>query len=343
MKKLLTLVLALVMVFAIAAPAMAISGVTEDKEEDKETTTGDISLKVAIVEERDAGFAGAGYVDVTSKTFTKNERVYIGVSVEVPTEPKINEKFYEGSAITVETTNITMNKLVEGEGTVDDDEATLTFAVAPDAEATFIIDAYIDAAANGKITATLEGGENAGVDEMEVGKAYNVYKNTNSDEVTYTFTKEDNGYTVAKASGYALFFRINDDKECTEITLIDDDTLYVIRADYAGKLYFDGDEDIKEGDEGYTSLLNKYNTIMDYMGFKLNAGGELFDALFLNKLSFLKITATANVNVYGAAAGGTGSSELPPKTGDAASTFGFVMIALAIVATAAVAYRKVRA
>ena len=170
MKKLLTLVLALMMVFAIAAPAMAISGVTEDDNTDKETTTGDISLKVAIVEERDAGFAGSGYVDVTNKTFTKNERVYIGVSVKVPTKPNISEKYYEGSAITVETTNVTMNKMVQGKGTVKDNKATLDFAVAPDKEATFIIDAYISAAENGKITATLEGGENAGVEEMEEDK-----------------------------------------------------------------------------------------------------------------------------------------------------------------------------
>ena len=232
MKKLLTLVLALVMVFAIAAPAMAISGVTEDKEEDKETTTGDISLKVAIVEERDAGFAGAGYVDVTSKTFTKNERVYIGVSVDVPTEPKINEKFYAGSAITVETTNITMNKLVEGTGTVDDDEATLDFTVAPDAEATFIIDAYIDAAANGKIVATLEGGENAGVDEMKEEKDYYVYKNSNSDEIAYSFVKVDGNYTVVKGEDeYGLCFITNDDKECTEIILFVGNGSYTIRAD----------------------------------------------------------------------------------------------------------------
>jgi len=81
---------------------------------------------------------------------------------------------------------------------------------------------------------------------------------------------------------------------------------------------------------------------MKFFGFNYDAEGKLRDKHFEAKDSNLFLKDQIAINLY------TGSIVLPngpevPKTGDAASIMGFVMIALALVAAGFVVSRKVRA
>ena len=86
--------------------------------------------------------------------------------------------------------------------------------------------------------------------------------------------------------------------------------------------------------------------VMNYFGFdysKINTNAVL-EGHFLAKVAAANVAATVAVPLYTQTVIIPQPDQIqPPKTGDAASTLGFVMIAAAIVAAAALAYRKVRA
>ena len=79
---------------------------------------------------------------------------------------------------------------------------------------------------------------------------------------------------------------------------------------------------------------------MDYMGFKLGAGGQIWDSLFMAKIGAFCLAKDA-VLLNCTENGGNGSGK-PPKTGDVASIMGFVMLAAAAVPAGVASFRKVR-
>lgn len=97
-----------------------------------------------------------------------------------------------------------------------------------------------------------------------------------------------------------------------------------------------------EDDVFFDELYELYDDVMTFFGFNYDAEGKLLLKHFISKSNLLNLKDQAEVNLY------TGSIALPygpevPKTGDAASVFGFAMIALALVAAGTVVSRKIRA
>jgi hypothetical protein len=93
----------------------------------------------------------------------------------------------------------------------------------------------------------------------------------------------------------------------------------------------------------YKTLKAIYDEVMAFFGFDYNAKGELLDAHFTSKLHSFYAKDEVAVNLYTSAITVPDPEVEIPQTGDAATTIGFVMVAMAIVAAAAVAYKKVRA
>lgn len=93
----------------------------------------------------------------------------------------------------------------------------------------------------------------------------------------------------------------------------------------------------------FNDLNGAYNEVMNFFGFVYSAEGKLYDMHFTQKLQAYGAEAEVPVTLYGSAIVIPDAGTDVPQTGDAASTLGFVMIALAIVAAAGVAYKKVRA
>ena len=388
MKKLLTLVLALTMVFALAAPALAISGVTPGDEDDS-TTTSPINMNMALVEKSSSAFNGFTLNPLPAdKTFVKNELVMCAVNIVIPKESKFNADLDQDGPMTGSLTVTTDNMKINGftpydDGneikasdngvanpkypvldTKEDKKYVVSFNVKDyaDSTVTFLFEGYVSTVENGTIKATFTCGQ-AADNKMVDGEKYTVYENKKDGKPLYEMIKNDNAkdnYTILNCkTNFKLEFHINGNKECDKIYLYDlssekveDHKSYeVSRSATNSGLYFKGigTYDITSDKDAYaySRLMSEYNKIMDYMGFKIDAGGQLFDKLFTNKLNTTRLNSSLNVPVYGAVTpttppGGTGTTTPPPKTGDTATTMGFVMIAAAIIAAAAVAYRKVR-
>lgn len=183
-------------------------------------------------------------------------------------------------------------------------------------------------------------------------KIYSVAMSSNEDQ--YTVTK----HGTATATDYQLIFNVDPDKtkggEETNLKgiklVLGDGTTYNVMdtGAYVGGnntsgLHFfpvTGGDAITSGDT-FNDLAKKYNTIMDFFGFKFGQKGILLPIHFAAKFSDFYTKATDVKLNYSTTVPQPEGPELPP-TGDAATSIGFVMIALAIVAASAVAYKKVR-
>ena len=92
-----------------------------------------------------------------------------------------------------------------------------------------------------------------------------------------------------------------------------------------------------------TKLTAAYTGVMTTFGFNYSAAGVLHPVHFGNKLSVFYAYDSAALTLYTSAITVPDADTDVPQTGDAATSIGFVMIALAIVAACGVAYKKVRA
>ncbi|MEL7610826.1 MAG: hypothetical protein AAGU74_15140 [Bacillota bacterium] len=86
-----------------------------------------------------------------------------------------------------------------------------------------------------------------------------------------------------------------------------------------------------------------YSGVMTFFGFNYSAAGVLLPVHFGRKLSVFYAYDSAAITLYTSAITVPDADTDVPQTGDAATSIGFVMIALAIVAAAGIAYKKVRA
>jgi len=104
--------------------------------------------------------------------------------------------------------------------------------------------------------------------------------------------------------------------------------------------YFDAVKDAK----AIAAIKAQLEDIFTYFNFVWEAKGLLLDGHFTQKLNSFYAIDSVDVHLYTGATITVPEPEVEiPQTGDAATTIGFVMVAMAIVAAAAVAYKKVRA
>lgn len=352
MKKILTLAIALVMVFAIAAPAFASGWDIEIEEKELKDIT--ITIDALSWDPVSSSLVGgsAGY-KVLEKTYpvVKETPVRAFVTVTIPKEENLSDdmiSYLEGDVskvfLKIETSNLTNVKVYENGATTEgrkkvlftdaDMGQTFTYMITGEA-----VDSYKDA----KITAKF------GVyNEWENG-VFTFEKNGK----VYTVTHTTDLFTVKSSSGAQVSFPTKDSANGAI-----DTTKYIVvdcNACDAGKivkqvnniLAFEGVYDGVVYTVGtyYEALKAAMDEIFGVLGFDYEG------AKYMQEAHFTQFFGTVMEGTAGLTYPAGAVTEFvtddpsvnPPQTGDNASVVGFVMIAVALVAAAAVTVKKVRA
>ncbi len=357
MKKFLTLVLALVLALALAAPAMAFTSVEPDTDTPYE-------LDIYLVDYEDDAFFGYASLPATDRGYAKNEIVAAIVEFVTPKNEELDEDFdslvLSGEDVTL---NVTDNEISGSKGTLYTSAGNLKFAWDGDELSYSALEKFDD------------------TDKKTTGKVLFFAKVTGDDaSLTATLNADDSGFENPPAESsysslHSILFVGDDyivDHATGAFVIYDEDVnpLFEITVDSKNKtkdLYIYAEEDSnydaylavnpeagvfygKGSAERVTekSLIRELQGIyedafVDDFGFDFSIqGGLLKESFFTGINGEDDVSATVDIEPWTAYVTVPDAIVIdPPKTGDAASIAGFVMIVLA--AAAVVAVRKVRA
>jgi hypothetical protein len=382
MKKLLTLVLALVLVFAIAAPALAITGDVDDNEEDDiiEVIPAKLAVELFTAGPEISGFGGFKLSPIAAnKAYIVNEVAYYGVALQF-----INPDEDEDEAVVMPNTDYLRAKLtlesdaiaLEG-GKIkayvfDEDDnkvggLDMTKFTMEDNE--WLVANGADTWKSGNTVYFFGHGivEDKGVLTAELAKVNKVGDvdhplviNDSDGEEVCSVWSVNAGFVVNVPGDGNVLFTVDGDDEVTKISvklpqavITKNGETYPATFDNAAwkevvfkKVVSGGGEVIESvGDykgKDLTAAKALYADIMEFFGFDYDAEGVLLAKHFEAKASGLYMKDEVAIQLYTAAIVVPGGVE-PPKTGDAATVIGFVMIAVAMIAAGVVVSRKVRA
>ncbi|OQB25011.1 MAG: hypothetical protein BWY11_00720 [Firmicutes bacterium ADurb.Bin182] len=368
MKKILTLVLALALVFALAAPALAITGDTSPDETNPSSAP--VSLDVELFTAPEA--FGGGTLSISrvasNKMYIVNEVAYWGVALEFydKTEYDFNmqPRDYKDSVLTIScdafalktvgsghtysktgSDKVKRNQGVPGLSLNDKDKLTTSFPSGKDGlwgtGTTVYYFGQGVVTGKGLLKAEIAKTPSWGGDGLEI------YKSNGS--ILYTVKDETDGFRVTKPEVGNVFFEVDSDDEVTGIFVFleDGELTQAQEVEFKKKTSGGGSIVLAIGDyedDDLEDAIDLYNGVMKFFGFNYDAEGRLLRKHFESKCRALYLKDQATINLY------TGSIVIPdpevapPKTGDAASVMGFVMIALALAAAGVVvAKKKIRA
>ncbi len=355
MKKILTLAIALVMVFAIAAPAFASGWDIEVEEQELK----DIGLKIqALATEKSSNTTwngGSGYA-ILEKTYPviAGTKVHAVVTVTIPAEKNLSDDMLrymsEGLLkLKIETSNLENVKIkgvgIDAKGTKIWDEKNAPAVNAFGKNVTGCTFTF-------EITANAEKSDKDAKIVAKLG-VYNEWNNNvfsfEKDGKKYTVTFDGSSFLIESKTASAKFYVKGDKGEIDtskaievnggdKITKQVDNTIAFIGKD-SGKIFSD------PTDATYKKLKAQMDEIFGVLGFDYEG------AKYMQKAHFTKYFGTVMEGTDGLTYPTGYVAELvtddpsvnPPQTGDNASVVGFVMIAIALVAAAAVTVKKVRA
>ena len=350
MKKILTLAIALVMVFAIAAPAFASGWDIEIEEVELK----DIGLKIqALATETSSNTTwngGSGYA-ILEKTYPviAGTKVHAVVTVTIPAEKNLSAdmlRYMDNGLLKlkIETSNLEKVKInaVGTDGWKAKDTAATTTFFKNAAGYTYTFE----------ITANAEKSDKDAKIVAKLG-VYNEWNNNvfsfEKDGKKYTVTFDGSSFLIESKTASAKFYVKGDKGEIDTSKAIEvnggdmitkqvDNTIAFIGKD-SGKIFSD------PTDATYKKLKAQMDEIFGVLGFDYEG------AKYMQKAHFTKYFGTVMEGTDGLTYPTGYVAELvtddpsvnPPQTGDNASVVGFVMIAIALVAAAAVTVKKVRA
>ena len=362
MKKILTLAIALVMVFAIAAPAFAAgwdNPVTPDEFENLE-----LDITALSVEESSLVWNGGTY-NKLDKTYpvVAGMKVHAYAEVEIPKEKDLSEDIFnritKGQAVlTIGVSNLKDVELVcrlEGKP-VYTDRTTV------DAWDECAFEIYDDACGK-TVTVEIWGTTVKSDKDVKVTATLGVYNQWDDPKNPTTFTffgKDGKEYTILKnydgvAGSYTVYrsdkssngvrFYTNSNGQLVNGRVVLGGIVYQI-VDSFGEMNFvkEGTTGIITGDE-YRDVKAVLDNILTQMGFEYSGRAYITDKLITKNLGTIVEGSDSLTypNGYVQELETDDPSVNPPQTGDNASVVGFVMIAIALVAAAAVTVQKVRA
>ena len=351
MKKILTLAVALVMVFALAAPALAAGW-------DKPTSTPTfedlyLNLTPLSVEESTIVWYGGTY-NKLDKTYpvVAGMKVHAYVEIQIPDDDDLSADIVDRieagqgtlkiSVDNLESVKMKMKGGTQKNWTVKDDG--IYKVTKKDFDETIYFEIWgnvIESDKDATITATL------GV--------YNQWKNDStfdffSGDDKYTIWKDiaDADYIVTSAddTSSGLRFYTKSSGQVENITVVLDGAVYTIQDYMGGDPSFvpaGGTRPIT-GDD-LRDVKAVLDDICGAMGFDYAGDSYITDDLIEDNLGTI-VEGTASLvypSGYVQPINPTDPGVNPPQTGDNASVVGFVMIAVALVAAAAVTVKKVRA
>ncbi len=363
MKKILTLAIALVMVFAIAAPAFASGWDIEIEEVELK----DLGLKIqALATEKSSNTTwngGSGYA-VLEKTYPviAGTKVHAVVTVTIPAKANLSKDMQaymtnNQAQVKIETTNLE-NVKVKAVFTSNDKpyyNETLTGTKIKKALASSDI-LEKGATITFEITANAEKSDKDAKIVAKLG-VYNEWKGD-----TFEWTKDGKSYkvvhdtvqdwfNVCKGSDYVAFPTLDEKKGAIDtsrlITVFCGGEYYGIVKQVNNQLAFQGPTGVISDPDNAT--YKKVKAVLDEIFGVL--GFDYEGAKYMQEDHFTKFFGTVMEGSDGLTYPTGYVAELvtddpsvkPPQTGDNASVVGFVMIAIALVAAAAVTVKKVRA
>jgi len=358
MKKLFAIVMVLAMALAIAAPALA-SG--WDALPTTTPTFKDITIKITALEtEKNTSVLGSLYEQLkVMYPVVKGTDVHFFVEITIPktadlstaTKALIDNK---GLEYTLETSNL---KLTKAFSYVDGAGRTPFTPLDTDYDA-WTITGYGD-----KVVYGYEywaKGIEAGKDGVAVATIgfYNVWDAgvfawdndaDGEDEFFVDHTTADE-FLIVKPSGDSLLFPTDDTTgkvdATREMILTYDGVEYAVNRSVTNDITFrDGTYVYNPGDTTlptYATLKTAFDSFFTALGFGYPEAKYMTEDHFTKYFGTIMETSVKIVYPSGAVVVAP-PAVTPPQTGDATTVVGFVMIALALVAAAAVTVRKVRA
>lgn len=347
MKKFVTLVLALVMALAIALPAMAF---TTDTSAPSDKSP--FELDVYLVEYND-DFFGLTSVPPSDRGYAKNEVVAAMVELYIPKgenpAPDYTKLEIDGKNVSFNVTEApkksdnawALTSVLSG--TAIDSWKANVVSTAGKATLKWLVFAKVTGD-DASITASLvDGSGNAGKFDAVTKQLALTLGGKD-----YIVTKGDKVYTVERTDG-KVDFQVHVDKNNygTGINIATSTSLsspyYALGYDRDGVLcVYDGSVPLKSGDI-YREIMGIYEDVVKgVFGLDYTLRGYVRDSFWTGLTSSDTVTATVEIKPWTAYVTVPDNIVVdPPKTGDAASIVGFVMIVLA--AAAVVAVKKVRA
>ena len=352
MKKILTLAIALVMVFAIAAPAFAAgwdNPVTPDEFENLS-----LNITALSVEEATSVWNGGTY-NKLDKTYpvVAGMKVHAYAEVDIPKEKDLSAdildriKNHGQGLLTIGTKNLEDVKIyVRYEnGSYHEDNSGEYAITGTELGSTIYFEIWgtvVKSDKEAKITATL------GVYNEWNGDTFTFF---GKDGKEYTILKDYEGvkgsYTVFKTSNSndGVRFYTKGDGQLQNGKVVLNGNVYQI-VDSFGEMNFvpNGGTAVITGDE-YRDVKAVLDNILTQMGFEYSGRAYITDKLVVKNLGTIVEGSDSLVYPTGYVQQlvTNDPSVNPPQTGDNASVVGFVMIAVALVAAAAVTVKKVRA
>ena len=356
MKKIISFAMAAMLVLAFAVPVFAVSGVTIPT---NPAPAYDAELAITPVQNTPSPNT-SGVINVGTQYYplpanyhvVRDTVVTFVIQYSIPATGEINYNGYiaeENLALDLKFTNLYKITLVDMKPEVDYDinekKGTATFGVDFDSEGYIIVSALVKANADVKVVGEISFGD------------YTLNDGAVTADGKYTIYAGANSYWMTDMVGNIVEFFYNAKKECVRIEVtaakghaVDNSPWLVVCKEFHGAAFTFGFCPVDKEAALLTSTItegaafNELNAIftaaMDYMGFKLGAGGQIWDALFMAKIGAFCLAKDAvllNCTENGGNNGGK-----PPKTGDVASIMGFVMLAAAAVPAGVASFRKVR-
>ena len=357
MKKIISFAMAAMLVLAFAVPVFAISGVTIPT---NPAPTYDAELAITPVQNTPSPNT-SGVINVGGQFYplpanyhvVKDTIVTFVIQYSIPAKGEINYNGYieeENLALDLKFTNLYEIAVRDMEPEVDFDinqaKGTATFGVEFDSEGYIIVSALVKANADVKVVGEISFGD------------YTLEDGAVTADGKYVIFAKENSYQMIDTVGNKVEFFYNAKKQCVRIEVtaakghaVDDSPWLVVCKEFHGAAFTFGFCPVAEETALLTNTItegvafNELNAIftaaMDYMGFKLGAGGQIWDALFMAKIGAYCLAKDA-VLLNCTENGGNNGGGKPPKTGDVASIMGFVMLAAAAVPAGVASFRKVR-
>ncbi len=357
MKKIISFAMAAMLVLAFAVPVFAISGVTIPT---NPTPAYDAELAITPVQNTPSpntsgviNIGGQYYPLPANYHVVKDTIVTFVIQYSIPAKGEINYDGYieeENLALDLKCTNLYEITLMDMDPGVDYDinekKGTATFGVDFDSEGYIIISALVKANADVKVVGEISFGD------------YTLEDGAVTADGKYVIVAKENSYQMIDKVGNIVEFFYNAKKQCVRIEVTaakghaeEKSPWLVVCKEFHGAAFTFGfcpvaaetallENTITEGVE-FKELNAIFTAAMDYMGFKLGAGGQIWDALFMAKIGAYCLAKDA-VLLNCTENGGNNGGGKPPKTGDVASIMGFVMLAAAAVPAGVASFRKVR-
>ena len=347
MKKTLTLIFALILAFALTVPAMAFTSDSTDDDEDYP-----YELKIYLVEYDDNDLFGFVSLPESDRGYAKNEIVGAIVQSYVPDD----EDPYDDDFTSLEITGDNVDFDVTDDAIAGDDSPALTRMtdnsdgyyydlvnnVLTDDTFQWLVFAKVtddDASLTAKLIAGTSADEFSG-DEDTISVTLNGTLYT----IAKSYDEDDGGsYTITDEDGNQVIIYVDEDYESDGMAIYsaDLDHTFDLGVNTKNELGIVDGATIDTDSDDYEDVMDLYEDIaVDDFGLDyFLIGNYVRDSFFEDLVSADTITATVDIEPWTAYVTVPDAVVVdPPKTGDAASIMGFVMVALA--GSGVVALRK---